>query len=53
MEIRLLSDMETRVLSDHRKDLVAGRTRAQHRLRWHLLKLCPSSNVARSSSPGS
>jgi transposase len=33
--------MEIRLLSDHRKDLVAERTRAQSRLRWHLLELCP------------
>ncbi len=41
--------MEIRLLSDHRKDLVAERTRVQNRLRWHLLELCPSSN-ARSSA---
>src|SRR5919107_6390662 len=28
--------MEIRLLCDHRKDLVAERTRAQNRLRWHL-----------------
>jgi transposase len=33
--------MEVRLLSDHRRDLVAERTRAQNRLRWHLLELCP------------
>jgi transposase len=33
--------MEIRLLSDHRNDLVAERTRAQNRLRWHLLELCP------------
>jgi transposase len=33
--------MEIRLLSDHRRDLVAERTRAQNRLRWHLLELCP------------
>src|SRR5919108_1115047 len=33
--------MEIRLLSDHRKDLVTERTRAQNRLRWHLLELCP------------
>jgi transposase len=33
--------MEIRLLSDHRKDLVAERTRIQNRLRWHLLDLCP------------
>ena len=33
--------MEIRLLSDHRDDLVAERTRMQNRLRWHLLELCP------------
>jgi transposase len=33
--------MEIRLLFDHRKDLVAERTRTQNRLRWHLLELCP------------
>jgi transposase len=33
--------MEVRLLCDHRKDLVAERTRAQNRLRWQLLELCP------------
>jgi transposase len=33
--------MEVRLLSDHRRDLVQERTRAQNRLRWHLLELCP------------
>jgi transposase len=33
--------MEVRLLADHRRDLVAERTRAQNRLRWHLLELCP------------
>ena len=33
--------MAIRLLSDHRKDLVAERTRVQNRLRWHLLELCP------------
>jgi transposase len=33
--------IEIRLLSDHRKDLVAERTRAQNRMRWHLLELCP------------
>jgi transposase len=31
--------MEIRLLSDHRADLVAERTRMQSRLRWHLLEL--------------
>lgn len=33
--------MEIRLLSDHRSDLVAGRTQIQNRLRWHLVALCP------------
>ena len=33
--------MEIRLLSDHRDQLVAERTRTQNRLRWHLLQLCP------------
>jgi transposase len=33
--------MELRLLCDHRKDLVAGRTGARNRLRWRLLELCP------------
>ena len=33
--------MEIRLLCDHRDDLVAERTRAQNRLRWHLVELCP------------
>ena len=33
--------MEIRLLLDHRNDLVADRTRAVNRLRWHLLELCP------------
>jgi transposase len=33
--------MEIRLLSDHRDDLVAERTRAINRLRWHLVELCP------------
>jgi transposase len=33
--------MEIRLLSDHRGDLVAQRTRTVNRLRWHLLQLCP------------
>jgi transposase len=33
--------MEIRLLADHRADLVAERTRAQNRLRWHLVDLCP------------
>jgi transposase len=33
--------MEIRLLSDHRDQLVAERTRIQNRLRWHLLALCP------------
>ncbi|MDQ3678247.1 MAG: IS110 family transposase [Actinomycetota bacterium] len=33
--------MAIRLLSDHRGDLVAERTRMQNRLRWHLVLLCP------------
>jgi transposase len=33
--------MDIRLLSDHRNDLVAQRTRTVNRLRWHLLQLCP------------
>jgi transposase len=33
--------MEIRLLAEHRSGLVAERTRAQNRLRWHLLELCP------------
>jgi transposase len=43
--------MEIRLLLDHRNDLVAERTRAVNRLRWHLLTLCPE--LERSLKPGS
>ena len=43
--------MEIRLLSDHRSDLVAERTRMQSRLRWHLLALCP--DLERSLKPRS
>jgi transposase len=33
--------MEIRLISDHRNDLIAERTRTVNRLRWHLLELCP------------
>ena len=33
--------MQIRLLVGHRADLVADRTRAQNRLRWHLVELCP------------
>jgi transposase len=33
--------MQIRLTADHRDDLVAERTRAQNRLRWHLVELCP------------
>jgi transposase len=33
--------MEIRLISDHRKDLVAEQTRMINRLRWHLLDLWP------------
>jgi transposase len=42
--------MEIRLLSDHRGDLVAERTRTVNRLRWHLLELCPE--LERSIKPG-
>jgi transposase len=35
-------ERELRLLVDHREDLVAGRTRAVSRLRWHLHELDPS-----------
>ena len=35
------SAMEIRLISDHRHDLVAERTRVQNRLRWHLVTLDP------------
>jgi transposase len=38
--------MEIRLLVDHRDGLVAERTRAQNRLRWHLLELCPQLEAA-------
>jgi transposase len=34
-------EREVRLLADHREDLVAERTRAQQRLRWHLHELEP------------
>ena len=41
-------DREVRLLVDHREDLVAERTRAENRLRWHLHELDPGSEpVAR------
>jgi transposase len=41
-------EREVRLLVDHREDLVAERTRAQNRLRWHLHELDPGSEpVAR------
>jgi transposase len=43
--------MEIRLLLDHRNDLVAERTRAVNRLRWHLLALCPE--LERSLKAGS
>lgn len=33
--------MDIRLLADHRANLIAERTRAQNRLRWHLVDLCP------------
>jgi transposase len=38
--------MEIRLLSDHRDDLVAERTRAQNRLGWHLVDLLPELEAA-------
>ena len=53
-------EREPRLLVDHRDDLVAERTRAQNRLRWHLHELDPGNEPAargldraRSSSPTS
>ena len=39
-------DRELRLLVDHREDLVAERTRAQNRLRWHLHELDPGAEPA-------
>ena len=36
-------DRDVRLLVDHREDLVAERTRAENRLRWHLHELEPGS----------
>jgi len=36
---------EIRLLTDHRDDLVAERTRIQNRLRWHLHELCPELEI--------
>ena len=33
--------MESRLICDHRADLVPERTRQINRLRWHLVDLCP------------
>lgn len=38
--------LEIRLLSDHRRNLIAERTRAQNRLRWHLVDLCPELEAA-------
>ena len=43
--------IEIRLLRDHREDLVRERTRAQNRLRWQLLELCPE--LERSIKPRS
>jgi transposase len=37
---------EIRVLADYRDQLVAERTRAQNRLRWQLVELCPELEAA-------
>jgi len=39
-------ERELRLLVDHRDDLVAERTRAQSRLRWHLHELAPGEEPA-------
>lgn len=39
-------ERELRLLVDHREDLVAERTRAQSRLRWHLHELMPGEEPA-------
>jgi len=39
-------ERELRLLVDHREDLVAERTRAQNRLRWHLHELDPGTEPA-------
>jgi len=39
-------DRDVRLLVDHREDLVAERTRAQNRLRWHLHELVPGDEPA-------
>ncbi len=39
-------EREVRLLVDHREDLVAERTRAQNRLRWHLHELDPGNEPA-------
>ena len=39
-------EREIRLLVDHREDLVAERTRAQNRLRWHLHELDPGTEPA-------
>jgi transposase len=39
-------ERQLRLLVDHREDLVAERTRAQNRLRWHLHELLPGEEPA-------
>jgi transposase len=39
-------ERDVRLLVDHRDDLVAERTRAQNRLRWHLHELLPGNEPA-------
>jgi transposase len=39
-------ERDVRLLVDHREDLVAERTRAQNRLRWHLHELVPGEEPA-------
>jgi transposase len=43
---------EVRLLADHRDDLVAERTRAINRLRWHLHELDPVGSPRRDASGG-
>jgi transposase len=42
-------EREIRLLVDHREDLVAERTRAQNRLRWHLHELDPGNEPPKRS----
>ena len=44
---------EVKLLVDHRRDLVAERTRTQNRLRWHLHELDPALNLDPQMNVGS